>query len=150
MDIQVILTGNDPKLGKRGQVIKVSQGYAQNFLFPHNKAKLATSSNLKEFEIEKEKHSKEEAQKLAEAKASAEKIKNTPIKLEVSSGGGDKLFGAVTTQDIVDALAKQGIACDRKKLHLEEPIKRLGHYQVEIKLHPEIHVKLALEVAKKS
>ena len=149
MDIQVVLIESDPKLGKRGQVIKVSSGYAQNFLFPHHKAKLATPANIQEFDREKEKHSKEEAQKLLEAETLADRIRKLPLKLEVMSGDQEKLFGAVTTQDIVEELAKQGIVCDRKKAHLEEPIKKLGKYQVEFKLHPQVTATLQVEVVKK-
>ena len=150
MDIQVVLTENDPKLGKRGQVIKVSSGYAQNFLFPHHKAKPATPANLQEFDREKEKHSKEEAQRRSEAETLAASIRRQPLKLEMMAGDQDKLFGAVTTQDIVEGLAKLGIVCDRKKAHLDEPIKKLGTYQVEFRLHPQVSVKLQVDVVKKS
>ena len=149
MDIQVILTENDPKLGQRGQVIKVSPGYAQNYLFPNRKATPATSANLKVFAQEKARHEKGEAQRLAEARALAEKLHAAVLKLEVPAGEGDKLFGAVTAQHLVEALAAQRIACDRKKVHLEEPIKRLGRYDVEFRLHPEVTAKLRLEVVKK-
>lgn len=150
MDIQVVLIENDPKLGSRGQVIKVSPGYAQNYLFPYHKAKPATAANLKEFEREKEKHSKEAAQTRAEAEALGQRLGKADLKLEVMVGEGDKLFGAVTSQDIVDGLAKLGIVCDRKKAHLEEPIKKLGHHQVEFRLHPEVHAKLQIEVVKRA
>ena len=150
MDIQVVLTENDPKLGKRGQVIKVSPGYAQNYLFPHHKAKPATVANLKEFDREKEKNNKEEAQILAEAQALAERVRNAELRLEVMAGDGDKLFGAITSQHLVEGLARLGIVCDRKKAHLEEPIKKIGKYLVEFKLHPEVHAKLKVEVVKKT
>ena len=149
MDIQVVLTENDPKLGKRGQVVKVSSGFAQNFLIPHNKAKLATPANLKSFEQEKARTAKEEAERLAQAKEQAARLSSVQLRLEVSVGEGDKLFGSVTSQDIVDALSNQGIALDRKKLHLEEPIKRLGGYHLPVKLHPEVSADLKLEVVKK-
>ena len=150
MDIQVVLTENDPKLGKRGQVVKVSPGYAQNFLFPHNKAKLATPANLKSFEQEKAKNAKEEAERLVQARELAARLSAQPLELGASTGDGDKLFGSVTSQDIVEALSKRGITLDRKKIHLEEPIKRLGSYQVPVKLHPEVTVQLQLNVVKKS
>jgi large subunit ribosomal protein L9 len=150
MDIQVILTENDPKLGKRGQVVKVSPGYAQNFLFPHNKAKLATPANLKSFEQEKVKNAKEEAKRLAQAKEQAARLSSAELKLEVSVGEGDRLFGSVTSQDIIEALSKKGITLDRKKLHLEEPIKRLGEHPVPVKLHPEVSVQIKVSVVKRS
>ena len=150
MDVEVVLTETDPKLGKRGQVIKVSSGYAQNFLLPHNKAKLATPANLRLFEQEKARVSKEEAERLSQAQALAARIAAVRLRLEVSAGEGDKLFGSVTSQDITEALAKQGIAVDRKKVHLEEPIKKLGNHEIPLKLHHEVRSVLKLEIVKKS
>ena len=149
MDIEVVLTETDPKLGKRGEVVKVSSGYAQNFLFPHHKAQPATPANLRAFEQEKARHLKEEAESLAKAKALAEKLGAANVRLEVQAGEGDKLFGAVTSADIVEALARQGIAVDRKKLHLEEPIKKLGDYEIPMRLYPEVHSVLKIEIIRK-
>ena len=150
MDIQVVLTENDPKLGKRGQVIKVSSGFAQNFLFPQKKAQPATPANLKSFEQEKARASKEEAERLAQAKEHAARLSAVKLRMEVSVGEGDKLFGSVTSQDITEALSKQGITLDKKKLHLEEPIKRLGSYRLPVKLHAEVTADLQLEVVKRA
>ena len=150
MDIQVVLTENDPKLGQRGQVIKVSPGYAQNYLFPNHKAQPATPANLKQFEQEKTRRDKQQADRLAASRALAEKLRTASLELEVMTGEGEKLFGAVTAQHIADALASQGIACERKMIHLEEPIKKLGRYEVEFHLHPEVTAKLQLQVVKKT
>ncbi len=150
MDIQVVLTENDPKLGKRGEVVKVSSGYAQNYLFPHHKAQPATAANLKAFEQEKVRHSREEAERLSRAKALAEKLHTNPLEIYVAAGEGDKLFGAVTAQHIVDALVERGIPCDRKMVHLEEPIKKLGRYEIEFRLHPEVTAKLQVQTLKKT
>ena len=150
MDIQVVLTENDPKLGKRGEVVKVSSGYAQNYLFPHHKAQPATAAALKAFEQEKARHAKEEADHLARAKAMAEKLRTTPLEIPVTAGEGDKLFGAVTAQHIVEALAARGIPCERKMIHLEEPIKKLGRYEIEFRLHPEVTAKLLVQTVKKA
>ena len=150
MDIQVVLTENDPKLGKRGQVIKVSPGFAQNFLFPQKKAKPATPDNLRSFEAERARISKEEAERLAEARQQAARISSVHLRLEVSVGEAEKLFGSVTSQDIAEALSKQGIVVDRKRLHLEEPIKHLGNYHIPLKLHPKVIADLQLDVVKKS
>lgn len=149
MDIQVVLTENDPKLGKRGQVIKVSSGYAQNFLFPHKKAEPATPAALKQYEAEKARHSKEEAERLAQAREAAQRLKNTPVRLELAAGEGEKLFGAVTAQHVVDALAEQGVRLEKKAVHLGEPIKKLGLHEIECRLHPEVTVKLRLEIIAK-
>ena len=149
MDVQVVLTSDDPKLGKRGQVIKVSPGYAQNFLFPNHKAMPATPANLREFEREKARHSKEEAEHLTQAKEQAQRIASLTLRLPVSTGEGDKLFGSVTSQDVAEALSGKGISLERKKIHLEEPLKKLGRYEVSIKLHSEVNAVLKLELVKK-
>ena len=149
MDIQVILTESDPKLGNRGEVIKVSSGYAQNFLFPHKKAKPATPANLKTALEEKERRAKDQARGLAEARELASKISSASVTIEMLAGEEDKLFGAVTAQDIAAALGAQGISIDRKDVHLEEPIKKLGAYQVPVKLDREAQGMLKLWVVKK-
>ncbi len=149
MDIQVILTENDPKLGKRGQVIKVSSGYAHNFLFPNGKAMPATNANLKNLEAEKARTAKHDTEVLDQARALAAKIGAVKLRLDVMAGDQDKLFGAVTAQDISDALSAKAIALDRKKIHLEEPLKKLGVHQIEIRLHPQVIAQLSVELVKK-
>ena len=150
MDIQVVLTENDAKLGKRGQVVKVSAGFAQNFLFPHQKAMPATPANLQKFDREKAKASKEEGERLAEAKELSQRIEALELKMDVTVGDGDRLFGSVTSQDLVDALSQKKILLDRKKIHLEEPIKRLGQYQIPVKLHPQVIANLKVQLVKRS
>ena len=149
MDIEVVLTETDPKLGQRGQVIKVSPGYAQNFLFPYKKAKPATAANLKSFEDEKARRVKEESEEKVRLTELAKKISTISLTLEVLAGEGDKLFGAITSQDIQLGLANQSIAVDRKGIHLEEPIKKLGAYTITVKLHSQIQANLKLWVVKK-
>ena len=149
MNIEVVLLQDDAKLGKRGEVVKVSSGFAQNFLFPHNKAKAATPANLKSFEQEKARRAKEEAENVLRAKELADKLSALSLTIEVSAGEGDKLYGAINSQDIVEALSKQGISLERKEVHLEEPIKKLGGYQVIIKLRPQISTALKVWVVKK-
>ena len=149
MNIEVVLTATDPKLGQRGQVIKVSPGYAHNFLIPRNKAKLATASNLKSFEQEKARRVKEEAEAKSHAEAIAEKLSSLSLTIEVLVGEAEKLFGAVTAQDIQEGLAIQGIRVEKKDIHLEESIKKLGAYTVSVKIHPEVQAKLKLWVIKK-
>ena len=149
MDVSVILTESDPKLGKRGQVIQVSSGYAQNFLFPHQKAKPATPENLKALEREKIKAAKEEEDRLSIARSEESRISALRLRVGVSAGEGDKLFGSVTSQDLAQALEKEGIALDRKKIHLEEPLKKLGAYKIPVKLHHDVIATLHLELVKK-
>ena len=150
MNIEVVLTENDPKLGKRGQVVKVSPGYAANYLFPHHKAKPATQANLKSFEAEQVRQAHNASETLAKARALAEKISQTPLVLEVLTGESDKMYGAVTSHEIQTALEGRGIALEKKSIHLEEPIKKIGEHQVPLKLHPEVAVTLKVSVKKKN
>jgi len=150
MDIEVVLTQNDPKLGERGQVIKVAPGFAHNFLIPNRKALPATAANVKRFELEKARRSKEHAERLTQAREMSKKIAQTSLTIEVQAGEGDKLCGAVTTHEIQTALGRQGISVEKKDIQLEEPIKKLGAYQVPVKLHPsDESVPLKLWVVKK-
>lgn len=150
MNIEVVLTENDPKLGKRGDVVRVSSGFANNFLFPHKKALPATPANLKSYAEEKAKEKKLEAERLEEAKALAQKLKDFSLTLAMDAGDGDKLYGAINSQAIAEALAKQNFRIERKDIHLDEPIKKLGSHEVAIKLHRDISIKLKISVVKKS
>lgn len=150
MDIEVILTANDPKLGKRGEVVRVSQGYANNFLIPHGKAKLATAPNLKGFAAEKARTEKEEAERLARAKATAAKIEALSLPIEANAGPEDKLFGSVGTTEIQQALSARGISVERSEIRLEEPVRRLGEFSVPVKLHPSVQATLRVTVVKKA
>ena len=148
MDIQVVLTHDDPKLGRRGQVVKVSPGFAQNFLFPHKKAVPATPSNVKAFQNEKAQADKRESLEKAEAQVIAEKILALTLTLPVRTGDSDKLYGAVTSHEIQGRLASHGISLEKKDIHLAEPIKKLGSYEVLVKTHRDISAKLKLKVVK--
>ncbi len=150
MDIEVILTQDDAKLGRRGQRIKVSPGFAQNFLIPREKAKIATPANLKIFESEKKKQAKLDAESLEHAQALAKKVETCSAVIEVMTGEGEKLYGSVSTQDIQQALEKHGISVERREIHLQDPIRSLGNFQVPVKLHPEVNVLLKLSVIKKT
>ena len=149
MDVEVVLTQTDTKLGERGQVIKVSSGHAYNFLIPNQKAKLATPANLKSFKEEKERQSRKEGDRRAHAETLAKKINETSLTVEVLVGEGDKLYGAITAQDIHERLLSQGISLEKKDIHLEAPIRQLGAYQVPVKLHPQVSVNLRLSIVKK-
>ncbi len=149
MNIEVVLLQDDPKLGKRGEVVKVSSGFAQNFLYPHNKAKAATPGNLKSFQEEKKRLAQEEVDRISRARELAKTLAAMSLTIEVSAGEGDKLYGAVNSQDIVEALKKQNLLVDRKEVHLEEPFKKLGAYQVHIKLHSQVSTQLKVWIVKK-
>lgn len=150
MNVEVVLTQDDRSLGKRGDVVEVSSGYATNFLIPQKKAVLATAATVRNVEAEKARRAKHEAESLERAKILAAKLEKTFVRVEVLAGSDDKLYGAVTAQGIQEALQAQGIVLERKMLHLEEPIRLLGGHQVPVKLHPEVKAVLKLQVAKKA
>jgi large subunit ribosomal protein L9 len=150
LNIEVILTESDPKLGQRGEIIKVSQGYANNYLLPNKKAILATAASRKGVEAEKAKEAKSQAERLAAAKEMASKVEKLSVSLPMMAGEGDKLYGAVTSQDVQSALQAQGIKIERKDIHLSEPIRKIGNYTVTLKFHPEVSAILKINVSKKS
>lgn len=146
--MKVILKDNVPKVGNKGQVIDVSAGYARNFLLPQNLALEATAHNMVRFEEIKRVDAKHLAKHRAEAKVIADKIEKISCTLKVKAGEADKLFGSVTSQDIQDALQKEGLEIDKKLIEIEKPIKELGLYHVPIRLTSEIMPKLKVLVVK--
>lgn len=149
MNIEVVLLVNDPKLGRRGDVIRVSSGFAQNYLYPNGKAKPATEANLKPLRQERQAQDRQEAERLQEARKTAERIQSAKLSIAVLAGEGDRLFGAVTAADIADALSAQGITVERREVQLEEPIKRLGAHQVTLKLHSHVSAVLHFDVIRR-
>ena len=155
MNVQVILNETDPKLGKRGEVEKVASGYAYNYLIPHGKAKLATETNLKVVQAEQARRSKGEAERLAKARELSDQIQAGPLTIEAQAGplgaghDSEKLYGAVTSQDIAQALAGRGIPVEKKEIHLAEPIKKLGEFNIPVRLHHEVTAMLQLKVVRK-
>ncbi|MEA4891432.1 MAG: 50S ribosomal protein L9 [Peptococcaceae bacterium] len=137
--MKVILIQDVKGSGQKGQVVNVSDGYARNFLFPRKLAMEATEANMKELERQHKLAAEKKAAELADARALGEKIKDLEIKVPAKTGGGQKLFGAVTNKDIGDALERDyGIAVDRRKIELKGAIKTLGRHEVLIRLHPEV------------
>jgi len=146
--MEIILRQDYQGLGKTGDVVKVKDGYARNFLIPKGIAYLASKENKKRLENElKLKSWRVEKEKLA-AEELAKKLANVSCTIPVQVGEEDKLFGSVTSQNIAEALAAQGIEVDRRKIQLEEPIKSLGIYSVPIKLHSEVEATVKVWVVK--
>lgn len=140
--MKVILTQTIDRLGKIGDIVNVKDGYARNYLFPKNAAKEATSGNLKILDSLKKKQAEEDTKRLDEAKAFAQKISSLSITISAKAGEEEKLFGAVTTEMISAALKAEDITIDKKDIVLDEPIKKLGVYQVGLKVHPEVKASL--------
>ena len=146
--MKVILTQTVDGLGKMGEVVIVKDGYARNYLFPKNFAKDATAGNMKGIEGLKKKQAAIETAKLAEAKAAADRISGLSITITAEAGEEDKLFGSVTAEMISTALLAEGVKVDKKDIILEEPIKKLGSYQVTVKVAHEVKANFKVSIVK--
>lgn len=145
--MKVILLEDVKSLGKRGDMVNVADGYARNYLFPRNLAIEATEGSIKQLEQEKATMEKKKQKEIETAKKIAEKLSNMTVTIKVKSGENGKLFGSVTSKDVADALKTQcKINIDKRKIELDEPIKSLGNYAVEVKLAPEVQTKLTVKI----
>jgi large subunit ribosomal protein L9 len=147
--MKVILLETIDRLGKIGEVVSVKDGFARNFLIPHNKAREATSGNMKMLDILKKKETALEKDKLDKATGLAAKMSALSLTIAANAGEEEKLFGSISNEMISEALAEEGIAVDKKDIILDEPIKTLGAFQVVVKLHPEVKANLRVWVVKK-
>ncbi len=148
--MKVILLADVKGKGKAGDVVKVNDGYARNMLFPKGLAKEATAGNLKNLEHQKAIAAEQEAERKAEAEATAKKLANLTVKIETKAGDNGKLFGSITSADIADACKEQaGIEIDKKKIVLDAPVKQAGNVEVQVKLYPEVTAKLKVEIIAK-
>jgi len=146
--MKVILKEDVKNLGTMGSIVEVADGFGRNYLIPKNLAVEATPKNLKKFEHEKRIIlAKAEKFKRA-AEDLAKKLSGMVLSIEAQSGEEGKLFGSITTKDIAEVLAGQGIEIDKRKIFLEEPIKRIGTYSASIKLHPDVTATVTVEVKK--
>lgn len=147
--MQVILKKDIDKLGKTGAVVAVENGYARNFLLPKGLALPASPANVKVVEAEKKRNALREQKEKHEAQQLAEKISALSCTIAVQAGNEGKLFGSVTNQDIAQALQNEGIEVDKKKIEMPEPLKELGVFKVEVRLHPEVVASAKIWVVKK-
>jgi large subunit ribosomal protein L9 len=146
MSTQVILTSQVDPLGREGDTVVVADGYARNFLFPRGLALPATPANLKRIETLRKKREAAEAAALNEARDIEAKLTKQSFTIAAAAGPDEKLFGSVTAADIAEALAREGITIDRKKIVLEHPIRACGVYDVDVKLHPQVATKVKIWV----
>jgi large subunit ribosomal protein L9 len=146
--MDVILREDVEKLGSRGDLVKVADGYARNFLLPSKKAVAATESNRKIVEQERDAYLRREAKLVSEFEGQAKLLSGTVITIAQKVGENDHLFGSVTAQNIADQLEKQKFQIDRRKIQLEEPIRTLGEHKVSIKLHREVMAEITVNVIK--
>jgi len=145
--MKVILLQDVKGLGKKGEVVNASDGYARNFLFPKKLAAEATQGNVKTLNEQKTSQELKKQQEVEEAKELAKKIENSPIEIIAKAGDGGRLFGSVTSKDLAETLEKQHhIKIDKRKITLPEPIRELGVRYVEIKLHVGVVGKLTVNI----
>jgi len=146
--MEVILREDVEKLGHRGQVIKVADGYARNFLLPKRLAVAASESNKKIVEQERQAALRREAKESADAADLGKMVQTLTVAIARQAGENDQLFGSVTSKDIADALEKQGYQIDRRKIQLPDPIKTLGEFKVPIRLHRDVTVDITVNVVR--
>ena len=145
--MEIILLEDVKSLGKKGQKVTVNDGYARNFILPKKLGIEANAKNLNDLKLKQANDAKVEAQKIADAKALAESLKEKAVILKIRSGEGGKLFGSVSTKEIAEAAKAQlGLNLDKKKMQQTEPIKTLGTHIIPIKLYKEVSGELTVKV----
>lgn len=145
--MKVILLQEVKKLGKKGEIMEVAEGYARNFLLPKKLAAPATADTLNQLQQQKSAAADRQKRLLEEAKLLAAQLGQIEVKVKAKAGEGGKLFGAVTTKDIADAAKVQhGVELDRRKMEITDPIKNLGQTSVVMKIHPEVTAEIKVQV----
>lgn len=145
--MEIVLLEDVKALGKKGQIVKVNDGYARNFILPKKLGVEATSKNLNDLKLQKANAAKVAAEQLAAAKELAEQIEKVSVTLKMKAGEGGKAFGSISGKEIAAAAADQlKLDIDKKKLVLPEPIKTFGNHEVTVKLHKDVTAKLTVKV----
>ncbi|MEW6600899.1 MAG: 50S ribosomal protein L9 [Nitrospirota bacterium] len=146
--MKVILKEDVKDLGEIGSIVEVKIGYGRNYLIPRNLAVEANPKNLRQFEHEK-KNILAKAKKIRQSMQDvADQISKMTVSIEAQAGEEDKLFGSVTAKDIAEAISRQGVDIDKRKVIMDEPIKRLGSYEVTVKVHKDVTASVKVEVNK--
>ena len=145
--MEIILLQDVKALGKKGEIVKVSDGYARNFILPKKLGMEATKQNLYDLNMQKAAEEKKQKELLEEAKAFGKKLEELTVKISIKAGEGGKTFGSVSTKEIAEAAKKQyNLDLDKKKLQLADPIKNAASYTVPVKLHPQVTAELKVKV----
>ncbi len=147
MPMKVILREDVPNLGKSGDLVSVKPGFGRNYLLPRKLAVLANESNVRQLAHDREVIAAQQAKLRGAAQTQAQKLEAVVVRISRKVGEQDKLFGSVTSLDIAEALAAQGLKVDRRSIHLAEPIKTTGKHAVEIRLHREVTSTIHVEVS---
>lgn len=146
-DMKVILSQDVKGLGKKGDMVEASDGYARNFLLPKKLAVEANAANINEMNIRKESEKAKKEKELQQAKALADNLRGKTVVIRAKSGENGKLFGSITNKDVADAIkAQMKVDIDKKKLIMPDAIKTIGSVEVDIKLYPEVSTKITVRV----
>jgi len=148
--MEIILREDIDKLGSRGDMVKVTAGYARNFLLPKKLAVAATDSNRKIVEQERQAHLRKEVKQKGEAEELAKLVGAVTVTIARKAGENDQLFGSVTANDISDALTTQKYNVERRKIHLDDPIRTLGEHKVTVRLHREVTAEITVNVVREA
>ena len=145
--MQVILMEKVANLGNLGDVVKVKDGFARNYLIPHGKAKRATQDNLKAFEAKRAELEKAQNEQLAKAQEQGAKLEGFMVQITQKAGPDGRLFGSVTNYDIVEALKKQGHEVERSQIRMPQgPLKQVGDYPIQVALHTDVTATIKVSV----
>ena len=145
--MDIVLLEEVKALGKKGQIVKVNDGYARNFILPKKLGVEATTKNLNDLKLQKANDAKLAAEQLAAARELAKKVEASPVTVSIKAGEGGRTFGSVSTKEIGKAVSDQlKLDIDKKKMVLTDPIKTLGTFEVPVKLHKDVTAKLTVKV----
>ena len=144
--MEVILREHVEKLGRRGDIVKVAEGYARNYLLPRKLALAVTESNKRQIEREKRVAEVREAEEKSQAEALAQRLTALDVEIARRVGEHDTLYGSVTSSDIAEALAGKGLTVDRRKIQLADPLKALGEFTVPVKVHRDVTAQVKVKV----
>jgi large subunit ribosomal protein L9 len=144
--MKLILREDVYNLGKSGELVNVKDGYARNYLLPRNLGMLANAANVRQLEHEKQVIEARQKKLKGVSQELGKKLEGATVKISRKVGDQDKLFGSVTALDIAEVLAAQGLKIDRRLIHLPDPIKTAGQFDIEVRLHREVTAKIKVEV----
>ena len=145
--MKIILLQDDKKLGKKGQIVEVNEGFARNFILPKKIGVEATAKNMNDLKLQKANEEKKAQELLDAAKQLAEVLADKQVVVKIKAGEGGRAFGSVSSKEIAAACqAQHGIELDKKKIQLSESLKNFGNYEVPVKLHPQVTAKLTVKV----
>jgi len=148
--MEVILREHVDNLGRRGDIVKVAEGYARNFLLPRKLALVVTEANKKQIDREKKVAEVRDAEETSQAEALAQRIAESGIEIARRVGDQDTLYGSVTSADVAHALQAKGFDIDKRKVHLPDPLKALGEFTVPVRIHRDVTAQVTVKIVPQS